>query len=147
MLKIEIVYEADEVPLDEGRLKDAVRTILEEASVAEAQISIAVVDDPTIRRLHHKYLGVDEPTDVMSFLLERGESSLEGEVIVSAETARAAAARLGWAAEDELLLYVIHGALHLVGCDDVTDEQRNEMRRREQAHLDRFGLNRPDETG
>jgi len=145
VLKIEIIDEAGEVPLDQRRLKDAVRAILQEASVTEAQVSIAVVDDPTIRRLHHKYLGVDEPTDVMSFLLERGESSLEGEVIVSAETARAAAARFGWPAGDELLLYVIHGALHLVGCDDVTDEQRHEMRRREQAHLGRFGLNRPDE--
>ena len=46
----------------------------------------------------------------------------------------------GWSLADELLLYVIHGTLHLVGCDDGTDEQRAEMRQRERACLAQFGI-------
>ncbi len=139
-ITIEIANEQDFVPLDEERIRDAVRGILGEASIAEAIVSVAVVDDSTIGRLHGKYLGDDSPTDVISFVLERGESSLEGEVIVSGERAAAAAPQYGWPAEDELLLYVIHGMLHLAGYDDTTPETREEMRRREQSHLARFGL-------
>ncbi len=135
MITVQIANEQSLVPLDEQRIRDAVRMILEDASVAEAQISLAVVDDLTIRKLHRKYLNVDEPTDVLSFVLDRGEGSVEGEVIVSAETALAAAPRFGWPTEVELLLYVIHGVLHLLGYDDMTAQQRSEMRRRERAFL------------
>ena len=148
MIDIEIANEQSHLPLDDGRLRDAVRIVLENESIASARISLAVVDDPTIRRLHRKYLDVDEPTDVLSFLLEQGEDCLEGEVIVSAQTAKRAATRFGWPPEDELLLYVIHGTLHLVGYRDATPEEQTRIRRRERAHLSHFGLEaRYEESG
>ena len=124
----------------ESCLGEAVRSILAEAGVVEAQISLAVVDNPTIHVLNRKYLDHDYPTDVLSFVLERTEDWLEGEVIVSADTAVATAGQYGWTPEEELLLYVIHGTLHLVGYDDGTDTDRAEMRSREAACLARFGL-------
>ena len=139
-ITIDIADEQDFVPLDEQRIRDAVRGVLDEASIAEAVISVAVVDDAAIGHLHGKYLGDEVPTDVISFVLERGPSSLEGEVIVSGQTAASAAPQYGWPAKDELLLYVIHGALHLAGYDDATPEAREEMCHHEQAHLARFGL-------
>jgi len=140
VITIEIANEQSHVPLEDGRLRDAVRIVLERESVARARISLAVVDDPTIRRVHREYLEEDEPTDVMSFLLDRSEDGREGEVIVSGETARRAAARFGWPAEDELLLYVIHGTLHLVGYRDATPDEQARMRGRERAYLSQFGL-------
>ena len=56
---------------------------------------------------------------MLSFVLEQGDG-LEGEVVVGAETALRAAPQFGWSPHDELLLYVIHGTLHLVGHDDAT---------------------------
>ena len=148
VITVEISNEQSHLPLDEKRLRDAVRISLESESVANAQISLAVVDDPTIRGLHRKYLETDEPTDVLSFLLQRSEESLEGEVIVSAQTAKLAAGRFGWPAEDELLLYVIHGTLHLVGHRDATPEQQARMRRGERECLSHFGLDPPyEESG
>jgi probable rRNA maturation factor len=140
VITVEIADEQSDLPLDHHRLQHAVRMVLEEASVARARLSLAVVDDSTIRRLHQRYLAADEPTDVLSFLLERSEDCLEGEVIVSAQTAVLAAGRFGWPAEDELLLYVIHGTLHLVGYRDATPQQQAEIRRRERACLSRFGI-------
>ena len=72
---------------------------------------------------------------MLSFVLERSEQSLEGEVVVSAETALACAARYKSTPEDELLRYVIHGTLHLVGYDDATPRQRAAMRRKERKYL------------
>ena len=70
-------------------MRGAVQAIVRDAGIAEAQISVAVVDDTTIARLHKEFLGDPDPTDVLSFLLERSPDILEGEVVVSAETARA----------------------------------------------------------
>ena len=58
------------------------------------------------------------------------------------ETARRAAPRYGWSAEDELLLYVIHGALHLAGYDDAAPAERKVMRSREETYLQRVGVSR-----
>jgi probable rRNA maturation factor len=140
VITVEIADQQADLALDHRRLQDAVRMVLEEAAVASARVSLAVVDDATIHRLHREYLAADEPTDVLSFLLERSGDRLEGEVIVSAQTARRAAARFGWPPEDELLLYVIHGTLHLVGYRDATPAERAEIRRRERACLSRFGI-------
>ena len=95
-------------------MSTAIKHVLESNSIADAAISLAVVDDETIRRLHERYLGIDEPTDVLSFPLSSSGEALEGEIVASAETAARRAVEFGWRAEDELLLYVVHGALHLV---------------------------------
>ena len=68
-------------------------------------------------------LNHDWPTDVLSFVLEDDDGHLEGEVIISADTAAAAAAELGWPPAAEQLLYVIHGMLHLVGYRDKTPDE------------------------
>lgn len=140
MHSIAIANEQTTLALDEDRLRQAVTWILTEAKIAEATISLAVVDDPTIHELNREYLQHDYATDVLSFLLERDATSLEGEVIVSADTATTRAEDYGWSAHDELLLYVVHGTLHLVGYDDGLSQARREMRRQERACLAQFGL-------
>jgi probable rRNA maturation factor len=134
------------LPLDKGRLRRAVRAALAGASVHAARISLAVVDDPTIARLNERFLKHRGPTDVLSFLFERAEGYVDGEVVVSAQTARREARRQGWTPEDELLLYVVHGALHLAGYDDATARQRARMRAREKALLDEL-RGRPRSAG
>jgi probable rRNA maturation factor len=143
LIQIELCNEQDVLAVDESRLRQAVEFVLRRAGVERAVISLAVIDDPAMHRLNRRYLDHDEPTDVLSFVLEEGESYVEGEIVASAETAAATAAKLGWAAEDELLLYVIHGALHLVGYDDLDPEARAEMRAQERLCLSEFGLTPP----
>jgi probable rRNA maturation factor len=142
---IEVADRQTALKVDRRQIVRAVRMILRDAAVGEAEISVAIVDDPTIHGLNRQYLGHDCATDVLSFALEREEDLLEGEVIVSAETAQSQAPGFGWAASQELLLYVIHGALHLVGYDDGSPEERVEMRARERDCLMRLGIEPPGE--
>lgn len=139
MIAIHVTNEQT-LPVDETPLRRAVRMILHDASIPQATVSVAVVDDPTIHQLNRRYLDHDDATDVLSFLLQREADRLEGEVVVSAETAQRVARRFGWSPADELLLYVIHGTLHLVGYDDQTPSERAAMREQERAYLARFGL-------
>ncbi len=138
MLIIRIANQQSILPIDRRRMRSAVRVILKEHGIAAGEISVAVVDDAAIARLHRQYLHQDGPTDVLSFPLASAEGYLEAEIVVSAETAAAAAPRFGLAPGDELLLYVIHGLLHLVGHDDATPRQRRAMRRQERAYLSRL---------
>ena len=139
MLRIEICNE-HAFPLDEPRLKKAVRAVLQDAGFNNGEISIAIVDDAEMHALNRKYLDHDYPTDVLSFVLDEEDGRLDGEIIVSSDYAAREAELYGWTANDEILLYVIHGSLHLVGHDDVAPEKKQDMRERERHYLGLFGL-------
>jgi len=139
MITIEINNRQTLLAADSERLRGAVAAVLEEEGLKSAAINIAIVDDPTIHDLNRRFLNHDEPTDVISFPLDDADG-IEGDVIVSADTAIRSAARYDWPPADELLLYVIHGTLHLVGYDDLDDASRAEMRSRERHYLAALGL-------
>lgn len=140
MIQVDFRNEQTTLPIDAAQLRKAIETVLAGEGIQAAEISLAVIDDAAMHVLNHRYLNHDEPTDVLSFVLEERPGYVEGEIIVSADTAATSARRFGWSAENELLLYVIHGALHLVGYDDLEPEAQAEMRRRERAYLGQFGM-------
>lgn len=141
-LMVEIADEQEHQQYDHNRLKQAVTQVLQDAGIRSGEISVAIVDDARIHELNRRYLKHDYPTDVLSFVLDRDEraGTLEGEVIVSGDYAGREAVQYEWSADDELLLYVIHGALHLVGHDDQTPEGLATMRAAEAKYLAQFGL-------
>ncbi len=137
------------------------------AGVASAEISLSVVDNARIHELNRRFLQHDYPTDVLSFVYASrpAESDarggrvagtpaaafvvpatghhLEGEIIVSGEMAAQRAHEFGWTAQEELLLYVVHGAWHLCGLDDATAEEKTVMRNLERRALEELGVRRP----
>lgn len=140
MLQVEIVSHLEgEFP--EELLERAVRHLLQQDQVLRAEISVAIVDDPTIHQLNRQFLEHDYPTDVLTFPLETPEENglLAGEIIVSWDTAKKNAQELGLSAEGELLLYVVHGTLHLLGFDDHEEEDAAAMRDAERECLKALG--------
>jgi probable rRNA maturation factor len=129
--------------IDGDQLMAAARSVLSESEFKSAAISLAVVDDATIHELNRRYLDHDWPTDVLGFVLDDHNGHLEGEVILSADTAVEAAREAGWSTAAEHVLYVIHGMLHLVGYDDKSPAAAERMRAAESRHLRRFGIERP----
>jgi probable rRNA maturation factor len=130
-------------PVKKDDLKRAVAAVLSGEGIAKADISIAVVSDTTMHEINRQFLNHDEPTDVISFVLNQSDDFIDGEIVVSADTAVATAKQIGWSAADELLLYVIHGALHLAGYDDLQPAAKRRMRRREKLYLRQIGIKSP----
>jgi len=129
--------------VDEPRLLDAARRVLEDSKFTSATISVAVVDDATIHVLNRQFLSHDWPTDVLSFVLDERSSHLDGEVVLSADTAERAAVEAGWTPAEEQLLYLIHGMLHLVGLDDRAEADVRKMRAAERFYLHECGVEVP----
>ncbi len=141
MSRISIASPQESVAIDRGRMRDTVRTVLEGEGRADAEISLAFVDNATSHRLNRQYLNHDEPTDVLSFPLSGGTTGrLKGELVIGAEVALAQAESLGHDVQAELALYVIHGLLHLCGYDDHTEAEAAKMRERERHYLQKLGL-------
>ncbi len=140
MIKVLITNEQSQYEVDCEQLRAAVVGVVDEAEITKGEVSLAIVDDATIHTLNVQYLQHDYPTDVISFVLEQAAGHLEGEVIVSAEMAATVAQEYGWSTQHELLLYVIHGTLHLVGYDDKDPQQKIEMQAAERRHLQRFSI-------
>ena len=152
--KVEIANEQDAFDVDESKVQEAIEHTLAQERVVGADISVALIDNEQIHELNVRYLSHDYPTDVLSFLLEedgpdmapppdqpRGTGkTIEGELIVSCEMAAHVAAEYHWSPQDELLLYIVHGLLHLCGYDDLSDHEQKIMRKRECEILSHWGL-------
>jgi len=83
------------------------------------EISVVLVDRATMARVHGDFLGDPAETDVITFPY--------GEIVVCPAVARDQAPRFGRSVEDEVLLYGLHGLLHLAGFDDVTPARAKRM--------------------
>lgn len=137
---IDVIDKQSALNIDESRLIEAVNLIVSDSDYQSAEISIAVVGDSEMHEMNNQYLSHDYPTDVLSFPLEATDRFLAGEIIVSSETAMKESAEHGLADLDELLLYVVHGTLHLVGYDDKDPGHRKVMREKETVYMRKFGV-------
>lgn len=140
MLRVTIRKRQKSIAVDASQLRSAVKAALALGGIDEGVVTVVIVDDPTIHELNARHLEHDYPTDVISFLIEQEGSRIEGDIVASADTATREAPKYGWTAADELLLYVIHGALHLAGFDDLEPSKKKAMRAAEQKVLAQFHL-------
>ncbi len=122
--------------LDVALLQRRAELILAQIGRAESELSLSLVDDPTIAELNLSYRKLDRPTDVLSFSLLEGEEStfrgnLLGDVVISVETAVLQAREQDVSLDEELARLLIHGVLHLIGHDHMEAEEEQRMQAEE----------------
>lgn len=114
------------------------------------EISLTLVDNPSIQKLNKEFRNLDRPTDVLSFALEEGTAlampqnsvPMLGEIVISAEKALAQAEEYGHSFQREMAFLTVHGMLHLLGYDHQTPAQRKEMEGLQRQILAVLGINR-----
>ncbi len=155
--QVDISNAQSHLDVDEPLIRRVVSATLHHEGIESATISIAVVDNREIHRLNVQYLNHDYATDVLSFLLnsygneqtsdlERSQDEkrfIDGEVVVSAEMANQRCAEFLWSPQDELVLYLVHGLLHLCGHDDLTSHEKETMQQHERQILEILGIEIP----
>lgn len=100
-----------------------------------AEISIAFVTEPTICDLHERFLKNPDPTDVITFPANDEDVEKVGEICISVDEALKYCNE-NHSLEDELTLYLVHGWLHLAHYDDIQEEERLLMRKKEKETLE-----------
>lgn len=141
MNEVQLCVRGTTVPGGRARLERDLRRLAALAAAhwgGSVRLSFAVLGDAQIQRLHRESLGQDEPADALAWSLAT-RPSLWGEIALGADVARREAARRGHLAYHELLLYAVHGVLHLLGHDDHRPEPRRRMRRAERVLLEALG--------
>jgi probable rRNA maturation factor len=106
------------------------------------ELSLALVGDARMSKLHQEFMKMAGPTDVLTFPLELDKKgrAISGEVVVCVGEAKRQARQRGTRIGDELLLYAIHGMLHLHGLDDRTQKDYRRMHRTEDQVLTQLGI-------
>ncbi len=96
-------------------------------------LNLVITDAESIRQLNEQYLGLDAPTDVLSFEnpadpeFPTGETDHLGDIIIAYPVAQAQARAAGHTAMEEVVLLAVHGTLHLSGFDHDTAESKTAM--------------------
>ena len=154
-INIDFLDETNEVKEDHIAL---VEKLLQHAAEAEnieddSEVSITFVTNEAIHEINRTYRDKDQPTDVISFALEElGEGEIEilgedmprvlGDIIISIDRTKEQAEEYGHSFERELGFLAVHGFLHLLGYDHMTDEDEKEMFGKQDEILSSFGLGR-----
>ncbi|MDQ0430014.1 putative rRNA maturation factor [Planomicrobium stackebrandtii] len=141
---------------------DFVQKILEHAAkeegLGDSEVSVTFVTNEMIRDINREYRGKDQPTDVISFAMEElgeGETAIIGspeprmlgDIIISLDRTKEQAADYGHSFERELGFLAIHGFLHLLGYDHMTEEDEKKMFSRQEEILASLGITRDKHGG
>jgi len=135
-LSIDVLNESD-FALDEMELVACAAYVMGEMKVhQQADLCVKLVDESAMEVLHEKWMDLPGPTDVMSFPMDElrpgrdGQEPSEGmlgDIVMCPSVAARQAIEAGHATEEELLLLLTHGILHLLGFDHGEPEPEREM--------------------
>ena len=132
-----------------GWIEPQFRRVAALADVRAAEISLAIVGDRDMTRINQQYHQQHTTTDVLTFQMRRAAeptspdvdaAPIEGEIILCLDEARRQAQLRGHHARVELLLYAVHGLLHLIGYDDLDEADAQRMHEREDQLLAAVGI-------
>lgn len=153
------IYFDDETATVDSKVEELIRELLshaaiEEALTGEVEVAVTFMTDEAIQEVNAQYRGKDVPTDVISFALEEmtegevaivaeaGMPTVLGDILISVETAARQAGEYGHDFKREIGFLALHGFLHLLGYDHMTEEEETKMFGRQKEILTSFGLER-----
>lgn len=110
----------------------------------DSDLTIVLTDDVQLRELNREYLGIDEPTDVLSFPASESDPETGarylGDILISMPYAARSADKAGHGLESEVQLLVVHGVLHLLGHDHAEADEKARMWKAQAEVLGSLGL-------
>ena len=129
----------------EGSLKQAGQAVLaHQGADPNTDLSIVIDSDEKLHKLNRDFLGIDAPTDVLSFPSDEFDPDEQavyiGDVIISFQRAEAQAKNAGHPVINEIQLLVVHGVLHLLGHDHADPTEKTRMWTAQAEILDQLGV-------
>ena len=118
-------------PIEAAMVEKAARAALAQQGAGEGDLTVVLTDDAQLQALNQEYLGIDAPTDVLSFPADfvdpDSNQRYYGDILISVARAQAQAEAASHSVEDEILLLIVHGVLHLLGHDHAEEDEKQRM--------------------
>ena len=147
-LSFSLVTEAEApVDVDGGDLEALATFVLANEDAAGLwEVTVALVADDRLQQIHRDFMGIDTPTDIMTFPADESAGEARGgELAISVDHAMTQGLTWDHSPEEEITFLVAHGLLHLAGWRDDTEEQRQRMLARQHELIDRWRRQSPPE--
>ena len=144
MVFVDFTNSQDLVNVEPLHVESLVTSILGFKNVVCDEISIHFVSKEEICELHADYFNDPTPTDCITFPIDSEEDStyrILGEIFVCPEVAISSCKEFKTTLDYELSLYIVHGILHLLGYDDIEEEDEIIMRKEESLSLEHLKKN------
>jgi len=127
-----------------GLEKAVAATLAFEGTNPAAGVSVVIDSDEQLQRLNHTFLGIDAPTDVLSFPSDEydpdDKEQYLGDIVISFARAAAQAEAARHPVMNEIQLLVVHGTLHLLGHDHAEAAEKSRMWVAQAEILNRMGV-------
>jgi len=133
-----IKYQLDnisELPLYPSIYFPWIKQAIQEENHQTGDIFYHFCNDDFLLKINREYLQHDYLTDIITFPLSTQPEIISGEIFISIDRVKENASILQTGFEREFARVLIHGVLHLLGFDDHTDEEKREMRAKEDYYL------------
>jgi probable rRNA maturation factor len=139
-LQVEVTLSPDAPAIDVPRMEHLLRFAAGSEQLGPSEVGVWISTDEEIADLHQRFMGIEGPTDVLSFLSDESPArdGYLGDIAVSYETAVRQATEARHSPQREIAYLTLHGLLHLLGYDDATPEARRRMIARQDELLDAF---------
>ncbi len=140
-----MIHIESEFSVPRDLLERATRAALEhQAESPDSELTIVLTDDARLKELNRDYLGIDAPTDVLSFPASETDPETGaryiGDILISIPRAKSQATAAGHPLESEVQLLVVHGVLHLLGHDHADAKEKSRMWKAQHEILTQLGL-------
>ena len=150
VLEMSLEIEGFDDLVNEEEIREYVQKVLEKEYESEAPIymSLLFTGNDEIQVINREYRDKDQPTDVISFAYHETEDfdigpyDTLGDIVISLERVVEQAKEYNHSDKRELFYVLTHGILHLLGYDHIEEEDKKEMRAKEEEILGRFGYTR-----
>ncbi len=137
-MKITIKNLQNKIAIHPRKIKNLIHKVLKGERVKESGwINICLVNNALIKRFNAKFLKTNSATDVLAFNLNAGKKIILADIMISTDTAIKQSSVFKTTPGYELLLYIVHGILHILGYNDRTKTQTKLMRKKESEYVDR----------
>ena len=127
MKNINVFVEKKYEKINESLVKSIIKKIFTHYKYTSYDVNIIFTSDIYLSDLKKEFFSKDQWTDVIAFPLQRDSNLIEGEIYISIPTAKKNASSFKEPYEKELGRLIIHGALHLLGFEDKSKEQKKKM--------------------
>lgn len=131
MIQVQISEHLSSETQADALMRAAQESLAYQNAPQESDLTVLLTGDDQLHQLNLEYLGVDAPTDVLAFPADYVDPDTEsvylGDVLISLDRARLQAQAGGHSVDDELVLLVVHGVLHLLGYDHTEPDEKTKM--------------------